>query len=76
MMMASSDRGTEEERIVAELGESVVRAAFAVGMALKSAVTRADDAVTERVESAMDTLDGLMAEVRGVVLERREALRP
>jgi signal transduction histidine kinase len=55
------------ERIARDLFDNLVRQLFAMGLSLQTASRMADDAVSERIDDAVDVLDEVIREVRRTV---------
>jgi PAS domain S-box-containing protein len=57
----------EEERIARDLHDNVVQQLFALGLSLQSVSRIADGVVAERLEAAVDALDGVIREIRNAI---------
>jgi signal transduction histidine kinase len=57
----------DRERIGHDLHDLVIQQLFATGMSLQGAMRSADDASRERLESAVDEIDGTIRQIRNVI---------
>ena len=65
----------DRHRIARDLHDSVIQDIFAVGLGLQSLSTRVDEpAISELLESSVDTLDHTVTTLRKYVFELREAV--
>jgi signal transduction histidine kinase len=63
----------DQERIARDLHDNVIQQLFATGMSLQATAQRiVDPGVAERVQQAIETLDGIIGDIRSTVF----ALRP
>lgn len=60
-------RLAEQERIAVDLGQSVIKRIFSVGLELQSCASLVDGPAAQRLEEAVDQLDQLIVAVRQVV---------
>jgi PAS domain S-box-containing protein len=58
---------SEDERIARDLHDTVIQRLFAVGMSLQAARSRATGSVGERIDAAVDDLDGVIREIRNTI---------
>ena len=66
---------TERERIARDLHDTVLQRLFGLGLELQALGMRAEPAVTERIEGAVDEIDRIIREIRTTVFTLGSAQR-
>lgn len=61
--------GSEHERIARDLHDTVIQRLFAIGMGLQSVQRRAEGLVADRIDSAVDSLDAVIRDIRETIFD-------
>ena len=59
----------DEQRIGIELVDTVIRDLFGIGLTLQSALPHANGLAEERLNAAIDGIDGIIVTIRAVVFD-------
>ena len=65
----------DRDRIARRLNDDVIRGMFGVGLRLQATAQLVDGAVQARLELAIHDLDLIIAEVRGIIVDRNPGLQ-